>query len=98
RARRGAVGGPRPGAAPGRLSRPGHCARPALERALHRRARRRDRRGAALCPGGLTVADPRPPLPLRFAVVGAGAVARDYVRALADVPEIRLVAAVDVDE
>ncbi|HLU39224.1 MAG TPA: Gfo/Idh/MocA family oxidoreductase [Planctomycetota bacterium] len=44
------------------------------------------------------MADPRPPLPLRFAVVGAGAVARDYVRALADVPEIRLVAAVDVDE
>ncbi len=39
----------------------------------------------------------RPALPIRLAIVGAGAVARDYVRALADLRELILVAVVDSD-
>lgn len=40
---------------------------------------------------------PRPDLPVRFAIVGTGAISRDYLRALKDVPQLRLVAVVDVD-
>lgn len=39
----------------------------------------------------------RPNLPLRVAIVGAGAVARDYLRALRDVREFDLCAVVDID-
>lgn len=39
----------------------------------------------------------RPELPARFAIVGTGAISRDYLRALAEVPQLKLVAVVDVD-